>query len=204
MIEENGVERTIAQVAGAIITKLDKLREESSGKAALANLRNSIGRPYSQTMDVWPIIFEQMPEKALGRNIDLTNYEKAILTTLQLYAMHQQGVEKSVNKYYEDHRWNNIGESLSVLRGSEDTRAIDRRFNVMITATTYEELTHHLRQMIRLLRAKQRGETINYGQLANDLFYFLTGNEERIRLRWAKAYYSTRHKVEKGEEKNDK
>ncbi|XJS11724.1 type I-E CRISPR-associated protein Cse2/CasB [Aerococcaceae bacterium WGS1372] len=131
--------------------QLDETREYSSGKAALANLRNSIGRPYSQTIDIWPLLFEKLPVDYLGRGEALTRREQAILTTLQLYSIHQQGVEHSVSKDYIKGKWNNMGESLSILRIGEDSKAIDRRFNVMITSTTYDEFVHHLRQMIRLL-----------------------------------------------------
>lgn len=206
MSEQLEKEKTVVDVTWKILNKLDSLRGESSGKAALANLRHSIGRPISDTIKVWPILFEAMPESYLGRYIDQTYEEKAILTTLQLYALHQQGVEKSVLGKYDEKGWNNIGESLKVLRMVEDPKAVDRRFNTMITSTDFEELSHHLRQMIQLLRSKHKGETVNYPKLANDLYWFLNNNDESIRLSWAKAYYSpikketdTNIKVEEGE-----
>lgn len=204
MTDVNEEKKTVSKVVFQVINQLDKTREYSSGKAALANLRNSIGRPYSQTIDIWPLLFEKLPVDFLGRGEALTRREQAILTTLQLYAIHQQGVEQSVSKDYIEGKWNNIGESLSVLRVEEDSKSIDRRFNVMITSTTYEELIHHLRQMVRLLRSKHRREKVNYGQLAEDLLSFLVGNDEKVRLNWSKAYYSTQHKQEKGEDNHDK
>lgn len=196
--------KAVSTVVNQVIYQLDKTREFSSAKAALANLRNSIGRPYSQTIDIWPLLFEKMPVEFIGRGEELTSREQAILTALQLYALHQQGVEQSVSKEFVKGQWNNVGESLSALRAGDDSSAIDRRFNVMITSTTYDELVHHLRQLVRMLRSKKRREKINYGMLANDLNAFLLGDEEKIRLKWSKAYYSTHHRQEKGEENNGK
>ncbi|MCO8286207.1 type I-E CRISPR-associated protein Cse2/CasB [Tetragenococcus halophilus] len=196
MSTENSVFATI----GKIIGKLDELRNNSSGKAALANLRNSIGRPLSETIDIWPIVFEQMPDSFLGRNGRLTNEERAILTTLQIYALHQQSRTESVNKRSEKGQWDNIGISLKFLRTGSETVAIDRRFNTMITSSSFEELTHHLRQLLRLLKAKNPEITVNYAQLGNDLYWYLRNKEEKVRLDWAKAFYSRREESDKGED----
>ncbi|KFN89186.1 hypothetical protein TMUPMC115_2568 [Tetragenococcus muriaticus PMC-11-5] len=101
MAEELSKEQTVFATIGKIIGKLDELRNNSSGKAALAHLRNSIGQPLSETVDIWPIVFEQMPDSFLGRSGRLTNEERAILTTLQIYALHQQSRTESVNKRSE-------------------------------------------------------------------------------------------------------
>lgn len=200
MVEELSKEKTVFTTIGKIIGKLDELRNNSSGKAALANLRNSIGRPLSETIDIWPIVFEQMPDSFLGRSGRLTNEERAILTTLQIYALHQQSRSESVNKRSEKGQWDNIGISLKSLRTGSETVAIDRRFNTMITSSSFEELTHHLRQLIRLLKAKNPEITVNYAQLGNDLYWYLRNKEERVRLDWAKAFYSKREDLDKGED----
>jgi len=198
--EELYKKETVFATIGKIIVKLDELRNNSSGKAALANLRNSIGRPLSETIDIWPIVFEQMPDNFLGRSGRLTNEERAILTTLQIYALHQQSRTESVNTRSEKGQWDNVGISLKTLRTGNDTVAIDRRFNTMITSSSFEELTHHLRQMIRLLKANNPEVRVNYAQLGNDLYWYLRNKEERVRLDWAKAFYSRRKNLEEGED----
>ncbi|AYW48818.1 type I-E CRISPR-associated protein Cse2/CasB [Tetragenococcus osmophilus] len=200
MVEEFSKEKTVFAIISKIIGKLDELRNNSSGKAALANLRNSIGRPLSETIDIWPTVFEQMPDSFLGRSGRLTNEERAILTTLQIYALHQQSRTESVNKRSEKGQWDNIGISLKSLRTGSETVAIDRRFNTMITSSSFEELTHHLRQLIRLLKAKNPEITVNYAQLGNDLYWYLRNKEEKVRLDWAKAFYSRREESDKGED----
>lgn len=89
------------------------------------------------------------------------------------------------------------------MRIEEDSKAVDRRFNALITAQTYDELVHYLRQMISLLKSKA-DTTIDYGRLAQDLYWFQRGYEEKLRLSWARDYYRIeKNKEEKGAEENE-
>ncbi len=189
---------TVFAVTGRMLNKFNNLLNTSRGKSLLANLRNSIGKPLSQTIELWPMIFEELPEGFLGKNIHPSKEEKAILATLQLYAIHQQGMTTCVFKN-RGRELNNIGTSLRRLRTDTDRTAMDRRFNAMITAATFDELIYHLRHLIRLLKAKSLETKVNYPQLAHDLYWFLRGYEENLRLSWAREYYRTC----KGDEDND-
>ncbi|MFB0972910.1 MAG: type I-E CRISPR-associated protein Cse2/CasB [Neofamilia sp.] len=188
----------VFSVTGKIVTQLSKILTTSSGKAILANLRNSIGRPLSETLDVWKIMFENLPESFLGTHGKMTSEEQAILTSLQLFALHQQGNSESVSMQGDEATRKNMGDSLSFLRIGENTLSTDRRFNAMITSSSYDELVHHLRQMVKLLKSRTSAK-INYALLAQDLYWYLRGYEENMRLGWARDYYRY-----KGEEKNDK
>lgn len=188
----------VSNVTAKILYKLTSDLSSSSSKAQIANLRNSIGKPVSQTIDIWPIIFEYFPQEFLGKDKVLSFEEKAILNTLQLFALYQQGVSESAYKYNEESiPFANIGKSLSNLRTGDDIKAVDRRFNAMITSTTYEELIYHLRQMIKLLKSKLKTDVfINFPELTNDLYWYLRGYEENVKLKWAKSYYSSNMKLE--------
>lgn len=193
---------TIYSVTNRIVHKLDQTLETSSGKAMLANLRNSVGKPLSQSVEVWPLMFENLPEDFLSQGQSDSKKEVAILTTLQLYALYRQGKKAPAREDGEERGFKNIGYSLSALRTGDNVVAMDRRFNALITATTYDELTHHLRQMIKLLKSKVSGEIdIDFGRLASDLFGFLIGKDENMRLRWARDYYRIHFK---GGVENDK
>ena len=113
--------------------------------------------------------------------------------------MHQQGKEQNVNAQ-SDARERDLGASLNSLRSADDSQAIDRRFNAMITATSFNELANHLRHLIKLLKSKTETK-VNYPQLAQDLFWFQKGQESVIRLKWSRSYY--RKYENKGEAKND-
>ena len=187
----------IYQIAGSLYT--------SSSKAHLAQLRQSINRDIYTAAGVFPLIFSNISDQHLGRGGRLTDGERAIITTLQLYALHQQGKSENVNivdNTDEGKRARNLGAVLNSLRTDENTRAVDRRFNAMITANNFDELTIHLRHLIKLLKSRSRSK-LNYPQLANDLYFYQKGFEDELRLKWSRSYYRQPNK-QKGEKENEK
>lgn len=197
MGDEKKKRPTVYSAAGAMLQALENTLDTPGGRANFAKLRRAVGRPLSGTVDLWPLIYPLMPDEFLSENRTSAE-ELAILTALTLYALHQQGKGNSV---LNRERHSNIGDALKALRG-EDSAAMDRRFNALITSDSFEELCHHLRQMIGLLRAKSDA-TVNYARLAQDLFYFQVGRRETIRLNWARAYYRQNKKETKGDEDHD-
>lgn len=177
-----------------ILRKLDNTRENPSTKAIFANIRNSINKDSSVNMVALAFVFQNIPEEFLGFNKNLNDYEKAILTAVQMYALHQQAKVESVLNldYKEGERRQNIGDALSSLR-SDDSKAIDRRFNAMITSSNFEELSHHLRQMIKLLKAKSDAK-VDYASLADDLYWFLKNQREGLKIKWSRSYYKLNKK----------
>ncbi len=191
----------IYTVANKILYKLNAISGTPQGKAYLAKLRNSIGKELSETIEVWPIFFEYLPEDFLGTDNLVSYEEKAILTALQLYALHQQGVSKTVLLEGEDN-YKNIGYALRYMRRVEDTKSSDRRFNTMICASTFDELTYHLRHLIKILKVRSPEARINYAKLAEDLYWYQRGYYEKLRLSWSRAYYYK--ETYKGEGNNEK
>lgn len=190
----------IFSVTHQMLTKINGLVHTASGKSILAKLRNSIGRPFSATTEVWALIMEHLPEEFLGCSHRISHEERAILTALQLYAVHQQGLTQSV-LVKDNSRFTNMGVALKALRKGDDIKSVDRRFNAMITAATLAELSYHLRNLIKLLKSKSAETKVDYAQLAEDLYWFSRGYEENIRLDWTRAYYRQDFK---GEEDNEK
>lgn len=178
-------------VSSKILNQMSASLDTSSTKAILSNLRNSISKPYSQSINVFSMIYEYMPENFISSNNDLSYEEKAILTSLQLYAIHQQGNSQSVlvDPNEKENKYKNIAYSLKALRTDDNAKSTDRRFNTMITADTFEEFTFHLRQLINLLKSRT-DQKVNYAKLAQDLYYFQIANtRESIKLSRAKEYY---------------
>lgn len=184
----------VSDITGKILYELSFTLGTSSGRSTLANLRNSMGRNLSQSIGIWALMFEKLPDSFLSSTGELTDEENAIIHALQFYALHQQGKPENVHTMENK----NFGEALRMLRDPNDSSAIDRRFNVLITSTTYEEFYHHLRQMVNLLRSNKRFLPVNYARLAEDLYWFQRGYEENIRLRWAQNYY---RRIKEEEEK---
>lgn len=186
----------VYNVTAKILRKIDQTKDTSSTRALLANIRNSINKSSSNSLDALAFVFNNMPEEYIGFGKELNDYEQAILTAIQMYALHQQSNEKSVLKieYNEDE---NLGDALSTLRGP-DNKSIDRRFNALILSSNFVQLQNHLRQFIKLLKAKSDAK-VDYAGVAYDLFWFLKNQKDRVKIKWSRSYYKFRKTNDKGE-----
>lgn len=182
--------KSVDAVMRKIIAEIEPIKTLGSGKAILAGIRDSIGNELTNAPRVWPLLFANLPEEYLGNKDRITAEEKAIYLSLQIYALMQQGALKSERG--EEKSARNIGESLRILRGDESkAKAMDERFNTMVTASSFEELSHYLRQMIKILKANAANPSVNYPKLAKDLFWMQKGKQDNILMDWARAYYQT-------------
>ena len=172
---------TVYATMGRILTHLNSLSEQRSLAGNLAAIRNSIGKNYEDAVDVWPILFRLIPQEYLG-NGALNHEEKALLATLQLYALGQQGSNKVSN---DDS--NSMGSSLRDIRENQSV-SLDGRFNTMLTAISFDEFTYHLRQLFKLGKSRS-SFSVNYPALAEDLFWYQNGGNKKICLKWARDYY---------------
>ncbi|MEQ2400943.1 type I-E CRISPR-associated protein Cse2/CasB [Peptoniphilus hominis (ex Hitch et al. 2025)] len=202
MVKEKSKTFRVESVTRNILNELESEINPSNGRANLANIRNSINRPLTESIDLLPLLFRYLPEDFLSSDGKLSQEEKAIVTTIQLYALHQQAESESVLLSKDAEKWKNFGYSLSFLRKGEDSLAADRRFNTMITSSTFEELSHHMRQMIKLLKSKTDAK-VNYTKLSGDLYKFLTGYGEEVKFSWASRYYFVKNEKEEGVEGNE-
>ncbi len=191
-------EKEIGKSVNNIIKQLYVQLEYSSGKAMLAKLRRSIGR--TDLAEGYPFLFEMMPEELLGHEATLSDEEKAIIWSLQFFALLQQGRGDCANS--ESKTGKNLGSSLSDLRKGGNCESIDRRFNTMILADTEEEFQVHLRYMLRLYKSKIKNGTVDFAMLAEDIYRFIhrKDGKEQIRLTWSREYYKVNYKEE---EKNE-
>lgn len=197
--------------AKSILIKLDSTRDASSTKALLANMRNSADKDISNNVDALAYVFSNLSYGEDDRGGELSYMEQAIFTAIQMYAIHQQSNVESVLKFGSDDENEsreekykaNIGDALATLR-SDESESIDKRFNAMITATNFNKLSYHLRQMIKILKSKSDAK-VDYAKLAEDLYWFMIGKKEEVRLSWARSYYKYRKNEEmEGEIKNEK
>lgn len=197
--------------AKSILIKLDSTRDASSTKALLANMRNSADKDISNNVDALAYVFSNLSYGEDDRGGELSYMEQAIFTAIQMYAIHQQSNVESVLKFgnndenesREKKYKANIGDALATLR-SDESESIDKRFNAMITATNFNKLSYHLRQMIKILKSKSDAK-VDYAKLAEDFYWFMIGRKEEVRLSWARSYYKYRKNEEmEGEIKNEK
>ena len=173
---------SVYNVMWSILNFLNSPQEQKSRSGYLAAIRNSMGKNLEDSADVWPILFPFIPEDFLNAGV-LSYEEKALLVALQLYAVGQQGLNKVSNSE------KNISFGCSLQRVKDaNSASLDRRFNTMLTATTFDEFVYHLRQIFSLAKSKDNF-SVNFLKLAEDLFKHQNGGNKKICLRWAKDYY---------------
>lgn len=187
-------EEKIYKVTGKIIYKLSSTLDRPDTKKILATARKSIGRPLIESTELMAYIYPLLPENFITDFSGLGYKEKAIISTIQLYSVHQQSDSASVNLNYkqeEKYKNRNLGYSLSLLRDLKgDNQAIDKRFSRLVSSQNYEDLVYNLRHLIKL--AKKEQIKIDYPKLSEDLFFHQLGHEEDIKIAWMKEYYRNR------------
>lgn len=188
-------EQSIYQDVSEILRKIDATRNTPTTNALLAQLRNSIVSKNSNYVRSLGYLMSYIPEEQLGSGEELNNYERAILVAVQMYALHQQSKSDSVLTL--DSKRQNLGDSLRALR-SEDSKSIDRRFNIMITSRNFGHLQNQLRQFIKLLKARTNVK-VNYAKLAEDLYWFLRGSKDNVKIDWSRSYYKAIKEHSEGE-----
>ena len=82
-----------------------------------------------------------------------------------------------------------FGAAVNRLVHDEDERErVARRFYAVATASSMEELSHHMRGIIQLLRGE--GIPIDYPMLAADLYrYQFNSLVSNVRLKWGQDFY---------------
>lgn len=181
----NRLSKEIKSFVSRKIAMLDK--DESYSRAACAKLRRAIGKPPGETPDVWDITLDGAPEDEKSG--------KAIHTCLALYALHRQGKEESV---CDDETGFGTAVSTLIQINPESEAGVRRRFNAVATSVDFEELAHHARGLIQLLKAK--GIKMDYPGFASELYDFqFLKRKNSIRLKWGKQFY----RVSKSENKED-
>jgi CRISPR system Cascade subunit CasB len=179
-------------VAAEVARLQHALNEQAPWAVAItARLRAAVARPPADAYDVAEIT--AVPPHLLGYPAGtepadrFTETERAKHTALTLYAVHQQS-----RREHPMHRDGpSVGEAVSLLakaKATSNPEPIRRRFIALGTATSYDELVHHLRGLIRLLRDANIG--LDYGLLADDLAQQQRpGGPDRIRSTWGRDYY---------------
>lgn len=156
----------------------------------LAALRSGLGRLAGTVPAMWRFHFFDIKDNAAARGYADSRYA-AEHHALTLYGVHQQSISQAMHRSEVG-----VGRAIKALhagsRQGDDGRsqAIDRRFYAAVTATSVDEVAHHLRGLIQLLRALDTPAGLDYSRLVDDLAAW--GHPERrdrVRLRWGKDYH---------------
>lgn len=191
-------------VENFVSRKLEKLRNlgDSARRAALANLRRGAGRVPGDMPGLWGTIFEDMPEEMVGTGSSPDKSEWAVYVSLTLFALHQQGRDPAQEPMNQKDI--SVGRAAAMMvRNEADTDRVLRRFNEAATSSGMEELEHHLRGLINMLRAE--GISLDYPKLAGDLFTYQTPEfAAQVRLRWGRDFYGYLDKTFKKQSEEEK
>ena len=173
--------------------------DDGTVKARLAELRHGVGSMPGTIPVLWGMIFDELPEKMLGKYGKPSKEEWAIYDALTLFALHQQGKDlETDNMNIQGISLGKAACNLVYAKGGtdDDRERVSRRFNQMALATDIETLSYYLRTFIPLLRGEGIG--LDYAMLAQDIYLCQTENgQSSVRLRWEKDYYSTIQKKKK-------
>ena len=173
-----------AKVKSYVRRRLESWQHEPNPhqiRADLANLRRGIGKAPGDLPELWGLLFRDFPEELMSSTGEPTWAEWAVSGALTLYALHQQGAQRSMQA--DGHR----------------LKAVQRRFNAFATARSMPECLHHLRGLIQLLRSKDI--PLDYVELAGDLYEFQTPDgAARVRLRWGQDFYRNAFRTEQGKD----
>ena len=186
-------------VYGFVTGKTKVLIEETPySRATLAKLRHGIGKQLESNPDAWDVVLEGLDERLLSSDGELSAAEKAIYTAMTLYAIHQQGKSEQMSRGNDS-----FGAAIKKLIDPEggNAESIKRRFDSIVTANNYIEISHYSRGLVQMLKA--RDIPMDYGQFAADLYEIhFTDSRNRVLLRWGEDFYR-KGKVEKEEAANE-
>ena len=173
------VDRRIGGPRGLQARYLDN---ESRARGELAALRKGASRSPGELPEIWELTRVEVPD---GAGDAPTWEEIAVHTAMTLYAVHQQSRTEPMFR-----PGIGLGSAAHDLVGRDEENPSARaRFNALVTSTTVAELRHHLRSFVSLLRA--RGIALDHAMLADDVLHFQQpGGAKKIRLAWARQYYS--------------
>lgn len=194
------MESKIAQITENII---GVLYDDGKGKAAeLAALRNTKVITDRYARKVIPLLASYSYGDLVLENGEVNPKILAIYNALKLYAIYQQGQtnnDGNLRLVYasEEASGQNLLALLGQLRKDEEVRnGLDRQVSRLLAAPNLDFMMNVLIRLTKILKSKNKIDSIDYGRLAADLYIFQKGIDaaSRVRFRWGALYYQNFNK----------
>ncbi|MDR0960735.1 MAG: type I-E CRISPR-associated protein Cse2/CasB [Propionibacteriaceae bacterium] len=188
-----GATSPVARYVDGKISWLEKTIESSTTKATLAHLRRSLGHSPGEDPRVWSVTLDEVPYAHKPGSDDPVPEEWAIHTAMALFALHRQSQTETVHG-----RGIGFGQAVHNLEkaqagpgdSGDQVSPVRRRFNQVVTATTFDEAVVHMRGLIAQMRSASAPIRLDYGRLADDLLAFQRpGGADQVRRRWGRQYH---------------
>ncbi|MFD0994475.1 CRISPR system Cascade subunit CasB [Pseudoclavibacter chungangensis] len=190
----------VAHAVTSAIAHITRGGETARSRAALARLRQSIGRPIGSVPETWEFVIE-LPA-------DLTKYptsdpaagqsgasaaELAVNSALGLWALHQQSTSTPAHEH--DARFGAAVRRLERTLGAETdtTSPVQRRFTALVRSRTVAGVLVHARGLVSQMRdVRNGGVSFDYGLFAEDLLRLQNPRTaNRVRLDWGRAFQNS-------------
>lgn len=199
------MERPIEEIRRHVMRQIHRFEETKNAsllRAQLAYLRRGIGKNPGAIPEIWEMTLGNIPDSWMSRDGKPTREENAIHTALTYYALHQQSKDIKEKSMHEDGV--GLGKALArMIKSEEDFSRIKRRFDMVATANSFEELAYHMRGAIQLLKFENIG--MDYGLLAQDIYrYQFPTMRDGVRLKWGEDFYQFKINEEQKEHTNSK
>lgn len=177
------------------IQSLVSIKDSGPGRGELARLRHGVGKTPGEDPVLWGAFLNNAPDGLYPEESKngVAKEEWAVYITLTLFALHQQGNANSVHA-----NGVSLGSAANRLMdkdSADDREHVLRRFAPIITASDMNELSHHLRCFIQLIKAK--GIALDYVKLSKDIYDFqFEESRKNVQLNWGRDFYKNNNSNE--------
>lgn len=179
------VSGVVGQLQAAYLS--DDQRRFTWASATLARLRRAVGREPGDDPMIWETIFGAWPSSLPVYGDTPTQAERAGFTAVTLYSIHQQSKRRDGMHRPGRSLGGAVGE-LSRRPGMGDN--VRRRFDMIATAQSVDEIVYHARGLITQLRGADPAIALDYGMLAGHLRKLQhPSSATTVRLRWGRDYH---------------
>lgn len=160
----------------------------ASAVEATAVLAQAAGRPIGSSLQALKWTIDQAPAGWVSKDGQASRAELAAYATLTLFAVHHRS-RKDSSPHTDAVKF---GQAVrQAVDSAANGTGVERRFEQLGAATSWDQLLGRLRSLIQLLKQDRR--SFDYGQLAKDLFdWQFPERRNTVRLRWGRDFYNLR------------
>ena len=158
----------------------------ASAVEAIAVLAQAAGRPIGSSLQALKWTIDEAPSGWVSNDGQASRAELAAYATLTLFAVHHRS-RKDTSPQTDAVKF---GQAVrQAVDSATNGTGVERRFEQLGAATSWEQLLGRLRSLIQLLKQDRRA--FDYGQLAKDLFdWQFPERRNTVRLRWGRDFYN--------------
>jgi CRISPR type I-E-associated protein CasB/Cse2 len=153
----------------------DLVRRQDRG--ALADLRRGLGKPPGTALEMHRYVVRYLPPNLSRRQ------EEAYYLLAALFAYWHQGKDAVAPSPPTD-----LGASLARMATGDNEDSLDRRFTALLKSHP-EDLPHHLRQVMGLLKSKD--VPVDWRELLKDLLNW-DHEDQFVQRKWARSFWGRR------------